>query len=63
MTILWLVEEAAKGQNVTVQPWEAGIYILDTDRDMEMEMERWCSGALVSSQHVITAGVPTSSSI
>ena len=61
MTILWLVEEAANGQNVTVQPWEAGVYILDTDRDMEME--RWCSGALVSSQHVITAGVPTSSSI
>ena len=59
MTILWLVEEAGNGQNVTVQPWEAGIHILDTDR----EMERWCSGALVSSQHVITAGVPTSSSI
>ena len=56
-----MVEEAANGQNVIVQPWEAGVYILDTDRDMEME--RWCSGALVSSQHVITAGVTTSSSI
>ena len=61
MTILWLVEEAANGQNATVQLWEASVYILDTDRGMEME--RWCSGALVSSQHVITAGVPTSSSI
>ena len=50
-----MVEEAANGQNVTVQPWEAGVYILDTDRNMEME--RRCSGALVSSQHVITAGV------